>query len=127
MEQHNQGLVPHPAGEQPSVAEWSATAETFAGLVHVEWDTAAPLTPFGQLPSSSHFGELVDFAARPGVAANFNVLPTVLVSLRCNSARMIGGSGDFSGSLNGHYRIRRACACPGSPSRFPAPLLPVPA
>src|SRR6516164_10862728 len=31
-------LSPHPAGEQPSVEDWSATADTFAGRVHVEWD-----------------------------------------------------------------------------------------
>jgi hypothetical protein len=28
----------------------SAVADTFAGLVHIEWDAAAPVTPFGQLP-----------------------------------------------------------------------------
>ena len=45
-----QGSVSHPAGEQPSVEEWSATADPFAGRVHVEWDATAPVTPFGQLP-----------------------------------------------------------------------------
>jgi hypothetical protein len=44
-------LVPaHPAGEQPSVESCSATADTFAGRVHVERASAAPVTPFGQLP-----------------------------------------------------------------------------
>ena len=28
----------------------SAIADTVAGRVHVEWDAAAPVTPFGQLP-----------------------------------------------------------------------------
>src|ERR1700745_3786892 len=42
--------VAHPLGEQSEVEEWSAVAETFAGRVHVEWDTTAPVTPFGQLP-----------------------------------------------------------------------------
>ncbi len=37
-------------GEQPEVAQHSAIADTFAGRVHVEWDAAAPVTPFGQLP-----------------------------------------------------------------------------
>ena len=43
-------LPPHLAGEQPSVEEFSATAETFAGRVHVEWDTSGHVTPLGQLP-----------------------------------------------------------------------------
>ena len=42
--------VPHPSGEQPEVEEWSAVADTFAGRVHIEWDTTAPVTPLGQLP-----------------------------------------------------------------------------
>ncbi|MBV8524831.1 MAG: hypothetical protein JOY71_22395, partial [Acetobacteraceae bacterium] len=40
----------HPAGEQPSVEEWSAVADTFGGRVHLEWDVAEPVTPLGQLP-----------------------------------------------------------------------------
>src|SRR5215472_17344691 len=42
--------IPHPVGEQPEVEEWSAVADTFAGRVHIEWDTTAPVTPLGQLP-----------------------------------------------------------------------------
>src|SRR5215469_16157600 len=42
--------IPHPLGEQPEVEEWSAVADTFAGRVHIEWDTTAPVTPLGQLP-----------------------------------------------------------------------------
>src|SRR5215472_8694286 len=42
--------VSHPLGEQPEVEEWSTVADTFAGRVHIEWDTAAPVTPLGQLP-----------------------------------------------------------------------------
>ena len=42
--------VPHPPGEQPEVEEWSAVADTFAGRVHIEWDTTAPVTSLGQLP-----------------------------------------------------------------------------
>ncbi|HTW70515.1 MAG TPA: hypothetical protein VME47_11545, partial [Acetobacteraceae bacterium] len=45
----SRGVV-HPAGEQPPVDMWSATADTFAGRVHVEWDATAPIRPFGQLP-----------------------------------------------------------------------------
>jgi len=50
MEQQNQVAASQPMGEQPQVEEWSATADTFAGRVHVEWDATAPVTQFGQLP-----------------------------------------------------------------------------
>src|ERR1700747_1962651 len=43
-------LVVHPEGEPPEVEAWSAIADTYAGRVHVEWDAAATVTPFGQLP-----------------------------------------------------------------------------
>ncbi len=43
-------LIPHPAGEQSLVEELSATADTFGGRVHVEWDATCPVTPLGQLP-----------------------------------------------------------------------------
>src|SRR5215472_10069769 len=42
--------VAHPLGEQPEVEEWSTVADTFAGRVHIEWDTTASATPLGQLP-----------------------------------------------------------------------------
>src|ERR1700752_3715057 len=42
--------VAHPLGEQPEVEEWSTVADTFAGRVHIESDTAAPVTPLGQFP-----------------------------------------------------------------------------
>src|SRR5262245_30023834 len=42
--------IAHPLGEQLEVEEWSAVADTFAGRVHIEWDTTAPVTPLGQLP-----------------------------------------------------------------------------
>src|SRR5271156_4467982 len=50
MSTETRELRSHPAGEQPEVEPWSAIADTFAGRVHVEWDAAAPVTPFGQLP-----------------------------------------------------------------------------
>src|SRR6201995_76253 len=42
--------IAHPVGEQPEVEEWSTVADTFAGHVHIEWDTTASVTPLGQLP-----------------------------------------------------------------------------
>ena len=50
METPKQSIVVYLQGEQPSVEARSAIADTFAGRVHVEWDTTAPVTPFGQLP-----------------------------------------------------------------------------
>src|ERR1700747_803386 len=35
--------VAHPLGEQSEVEEWSTVADTFAGRVHIEWDTTAPV------------------------------------------------------------------------------------
>ena len=44
----------HPAGEQPPVEgkglPQGVILDSFAGPVHVEWDTEAALTPLGQLP-----------------------------------------------------------------------------
>jgi hypothetical protein len=40
----------HPVGEQPEVESWSTTADTFAGRVHIEWDSSGSVTPLGQLP-----------------------------------------------------------------------------
>jgi hypothetical protein len=51
MDTLEQSIVTHPLGEQPLVEARSAIADTFAGRVHVEWDTTAPVTPFGQLLS----------------------------------------------------------------------------
>lgn len=50
MEEHKEALAVHPSGEQPPVDAWSATADTFAGRVRVEWDDQVPVTPLGQLP-----------------------------------------------------------------------------
>ena len=50
MEPQNHAIVAHPHGEQPKVEVRSAIADTFAGRIHVEWDSTAPVTPFGQLP-----------------------------------------------------------------------------
>jgi hypothetical protein len=50
MEPQTQIIVAHPPGEQPTVEVRSAIADTFAGRIHVEWDSTAPVTPFGQLP-----------------------------------------------------------------------------
>lgn len=47
-------LPVHPAGEQPPIEQETAlapaTLDTWAGPVRVEWDSTAPLTPYGQLP-----------------------------------------------------------------------------
>src|ERR1700740_2061693 len=40
----------HPLGGPPGGEAWADVADTFAGRVHIEWDTAAPVTPLGQLP-----------------------------------------------------------------------------
>ena len=47
-------LPVHPTGDQPpiepDVSPAPVTLDTWAGPIRVEWDPAAPLTPYGQLP-----------------------------------------------------------------------------
>src|SRR5215468_6062306 len=50
MDTNTTELIAHPAGEPSLVEELSATADTFGGRVHVEWDPTAPVTLLGQLP-----------------------------------------------------------------------------
>ena len=50
MKAQEQSIVAHSRGEQPTVEVLSAVADSFAGRAHVEWDAAAPVTPFGQPP-----------------------------------------------------------------------------
>ena len=54
MSQDTPQFPVHPAGEQPPIEQETssgpATLDTWAGPVRVEWDSTAPLTPFGQLP-----------------------------------------------------------------------------
>jgi hypothetical protein len=61
MEPQNDIMVAHPQGEQPPVEVHSAIADTFAGRIHIEWDAAAPVTPFGQLPF------FIDFLKQSGL------------------------------------------------------------
>jgi hypothetical protein len=50
MQSERHPIISHPPGEQPLVETVTATADTYAGRVHIEWDATAPVTPFGQLP-----------------------------------------------------------------------------
>src|ERR1700676_1826084 len=50
MQTRTHPALPHPSDEQPSVEVYWATPDTFAGRIHGEWDSTAPVTPFGQLP-----------------------------------------------------------------------------
>jgi Transposase DDE domain group 1 len=53
MSTNRRGSPALPMGEQPVVERRSAravVADTFAGRVHVEWDSTATVTPLGQLP-----------------------------------------------------------------------------
>ena len=82
----------HPAGEQPWVEEFSATAETFAGRVHVEWDNSGHVTTLGQLPFFTEYlkqGGLFDgwvadcplTFSSPNAASKRDLLGTVLLSI----------------------------------------------
>src|SRR6266513_3975111 len=97
-------LLPHPEGEQPSVAEFSATAETSAGRVHVEWDSDGMVTPLGQLPFFVEYlkqaglfaGWVADCPltfSSPNAPTKCDLLGTVLLSV-----------------LSGHYRYAHITA-----------------
>jgi len=74
------------------VEEFSATAETFAGRVHVEWDSGGSVTPLGQLPFFVEYlkqGGLFDgwvadcplTFSSPNAASKRDLLGTVLLSV----------------------------------------------
>src|SRR6516162_9099410 len=97
-------LSPPPAGEPPSVEDWSATADTFAGRVHVEWDSNGLVTPLGQLPFFFEYlqqaglfaGWVADCPLRvssPHAPSKHDLLGTVLLSV-----------------LSGHYRYAHTTA-----------------
>src|SRR3954466_13216749 len=85
-------LLPHPEGEQPTVEEFSATAETFAGRVHVEWDSDGLVTPLGELPFFIEYLKQAGLVAgwvgdsplafsSANVASKHDLLGTVLLSI----------------------------------------------
>ena len=63
----------HPAGEQPPVegkgSPQGVILDSFAGPVHVEWDTEAALTPLGQLPFFIDFLKAAGLSTRGGLPA----------------------------------------------------------
>src|SRR5258706_14350367 len=84
-----------PMGELPAVVGRVSTgrvvADTFAGRVHVEWDSSAPVTPLGQLPFFIEYlkqGGLFDgmvadcplHCTRPNRPSKSDVLGTVWLS-----------------------------------------------
>ena len=96
--------LPHPEGEQPSVEGFSATAETFAGRVHVEWDSDGLVTPLGQLPFFVEYPKQAGLFAgwvadcpptfsSPNAPSKHDLLGTVLLSI-----------------LSGHYRYAHITA-----------------
>ena len=91
-------LPPHPTGEQPSVEEYSATAETFAGRVHVEWDSSGHVTPLGQLPF------FIEYLKQAGLFAGWVAgCPLTFSSPNAPSKRDLLGTVLLS-VLSGHYR-----------------------
>src|ERR1700694_1682216 len=92
-------LPPHPTGEQPSVEEYSATAETFAGRVHVEWDSSGLVTPLGQLPF------FIEYLKQAGLFAGWAAdCPLTFSSPNAPSKRDLLGTVLLS-VLSGHYRL----------------------
>jgi hypothetical protein len=91
--------IPHPLGEQPEVEAWSAVADTFAGRIHIEWDTTAPVTPLGQLPFFIEYlkqGGLFDgwvadcplLFTSPNAPRKRDILGTLLLSVLAGTGAM---------------------------------------
>jgi hypothetical protein len=101
---HPEGEPAQPGGELPGVEELSAVADTFGGLVRVEWDPAAPVTPLGQLPF------FVDFLKQAGLFdAWVKNCPLALSSPNAPRTRDILGTLLLS-TLAGHYRYAHVTA-----------------
>src|ERR1700693_3951587 len=98
----------HPAGEQPPVEDkgppQGVSLDSFAGPVHVEWDTEAALTPLGQLPF------FIDFLKTAGL---FDALvadcPLRYLSPNAPSKRDVLGTAMLS-LLAGHKRYAHIAA-----------------
>src|SRR5712671_872319 len=89
---------PHPAGEQPPVEDWSATVDTFAGRVHVEWNSGGLVTPLGQLPF------FIDYLKQAGLFTGWVAdCPLSFSSPNAPSKRDVLGTVLLS-VLSGHYR-----------------------
>ena len=88
----------HPVGEQPSVEDWSTTADTFAGRVRVEWDSDGLVTALGQLPF------FIDYLKQAGLFAGWVAdCPLTFSSPNAPSKRDLLGTVLLS-VLSGHYR-----------------------
>jgi len=95
-------LPAHPAGEQPPIEQDAAlapaTLDSWAGPVRVEWDSTAPLTPYGQLPFFIEYlkvGGLFDAAVAdcplaytsPNAPEKRDVLGTAMLSVLAGHKR----------------------------------------
>jgi hypothetical protein len=97
-------LISHQAGALSLVEELSATADTFGGRVHVEWDPAAPVTPLGQLPF------FIDYLKQGGLFdAWVGDCPLGLHSPNAPRKRDLLGTLLLS-TLAGHYRYAHVAA-----------------
>ena len=98
----------HPAGEQPPVEDkgppQGVSLDSFAGPVHVEWDTEAALTPLGQLPF------FIDFLKAAGLFDAFvSDCPLRYTSPNAPKKRDVLGTTMLS-MLSGHKRYAHIAA-----------------
>ena len=98
----------HPAGEQPPVEgkgpPQGVSLDSFAGPVHVEWDTEAALTPLGQLPF------FIDFLKAAGLFDAFVAdCPLRYTSPNAPKKRDVLGTAMLS-MLSGHKRYAHIAA-----------------
>src|SRR6202011_1171671 len=95
--------------EQPPVEEFSATADTFAGRVHVEWDSSGHVTPLGQLPF------FIEYLKQAGLFAGWVAdCPLTYSSPNAPTKRDLLGTVLLS-VLSGHWRYAHITALRADP------------
>lgn len=104
-------LSAHPSGEQPSVVKGlppeDVLIDTFAGRVHVEWDSDGAVTPLGQLPF------FIDFLKVGGLFDSWEAdCPLVYRSPNAPKKRDVLGTVMLS-ILAGHWRYAHMTALRG--------------
>jgi len=113
MRTKTHSILAHPSGRQPSVEVYSATADTFAGRIHVEWDSTAPVTPLGQLPF------FIDYLKQAGLFDAWVAdCPLSFTSPNAPKKRDLLGTVMLS-VLSGHRRYSHITALRGDPVNPP--------
>ena len=134
MEDGHAPITTHPMGElsnselnikKPHYSSEKIHCDTFAGLVHVEWDEQAPITPIGQLVFFAQFLKTCHLFApwvddcplhysSPNAPSKEDVLGTLLLAVLSGQKRYAHITSirqdTVNPSLLGMKRVLRGCS-----------------